>query len=57
MVSRDAGDARAILGVSAECRDRDGERGSGKFRAALERLAGSADAVVAEAARWALERV
>jgi epoxyqueuosine reductase len=34
-----------------------GNSGSARFRPALERLATSEDAVVADAARWALERL
>ena len=34
-----------------------GNRGRPEFRAPLEKLAGSQDAVVAESARWALERI
>jgi epoxyqueuosine reductase len=34
-----------------------GNRGLPQFRAPLEKLAGSGDAVVAESARWALENL
>ena len=53
-VPRHAGHARALRGFPAQRGDRHGQPRLARFRAPLEKLAASADPVVAEHARWAL---
>ena len=54
---RHSRDARRVFGILAQCGDYHGNQRRPQYRPAVEWLATSADAMVAEHAQWALKQL